>query len=490
MTTLYIAGSHQVDSQPWSHNLGDVVTSIKVAYLWLQTEKPDKVILSLIEGEQWNPLWNRFIRESNATVVYDQKIIQKREIYFVLDERRRSREVHGIPFDVYKELYCRIDGGRRQHDLCGEERGLGRKNIFEYFYYGQESFVENPTDTDVYTNDVLDYVKTPRERRVLIAPLAKCQGNHVFTFDFWREVTQRVLDAGILVTLNDDHDRLGIYHDLCERRFSTASDIANYVARHALVVCGNTGIGWVAGATNTPLFGMEPPEFSMMDFRYKECGVQSLARLFSQPDPIVVAEAIKAFMNAQTNLSPGDLAARVPRPVTSPRKLQNMVDWLNQAPDGPVVEVGVYEGGSLVYLASRFPNRNFFGYDTFDGHPEATDKDNHHKRGDFASNYEAVNRVCSHFPNITLVKGRFPDSDTIGPTGIVLAHVDVDLYQETRNAIEYLIPRMANRSRIYDDDAWIPTCEGATIAVCECAAKIGTYPKIDHELHACIEFGS
>lgn len=299
MTVLYIAGTHQSESSPFAHCLGDVVTSIKVAWLWYETEKPTKTILSLCENEQWNCLWTKFIRETGATVICDQKCRNKSEHYRLFDQRRRERQINGIQFDVYKELYTRMEGGQRQHALCGEERGLGRKNIFEYFYYGQESFVENPQRTTEFGTDIIDFTRAQRKRKVLIAPHAKCQGNHVFTYDFWRRVVEKLIDAKVDVTINDDHDRIGI-RDSCQVRMSQPENIANDVAEFALLACGNTGIGWVAGATGTPLFGMEPPWFNMMDFRYRECGVQSLRKLFSEPAADHVAVEIIKFMEERS----------------------------------------------------------------------------------------------------------------------------------------------------------------------------------------------
>ena len=184
-----------------------------------------------------------------------------------------------------------------------------------------------------------------------------------------------------------------------------------------------------------------------------------------------------------------DQAAKTPIPITNPRKLQNLAHWLTQAPPGPVVEVGVFEGGSLIYLASRFPERQFFGFDTFEGCPDPHQLDNHHKAGDFKSDFESVQRACSHLKNVTLVKGRYPESGESTPNGIVLAHIDCDMYESTKGAVEKVAPLMAEKSRIYCDDCFVDTCYGATIAFQEAAAKIGKPLKIDHGLHGAICFG-
>lgn len=180
---------------------------------------------------------------------------------------------------------------------------------------------------------------------------------------------------------------------------------------------------------------------------------------------------------------------KTPIPITVPRKLQNMVEWLKRAPEGPVVEVGVFEGGSLIHLASRFPDRTFIGIDTFEGCPESGEHDNHHKAADFNAAFDAVKASCAQCKNITLVKGRLPQVANMVPEGVVLAHIDVDMYDSTKESLLAVIAKMAATSRIYCDDCFMDTCHGATIAMCEVSASIGMPLKIDHGLHAALCFG-
>jgi tRNA G46 methylase TrmB len=75
--------------------------------------------------------------------------------------------------------------------------------------------------------------------------------------------------------------------------------------------------------------------------------------------------------------------------ITNKFKLKNMCDFLGQV-EGNVVEVGVYKGGSLSYMAIRNPFKTFYGYDTFEGMPKPCSKDNFHKQKDFLTNFEFV----------------------------------------------------------------------------------------------------
>lgn len=147
-------------------------------------------------------------------------------------------------------------------------------------------------------------------------------------------------------------------------------------------------------------------------------------------------------------------------------KMASMVRFLQNAPMGCIVEVGTYEGGSLVYLAEKFPSRQFYGYDTFTGIPTTCNLDNYHKAGDFRTSFQFVQNNLARFSNIKLIEGVYPTSDSIKPSPIALAHVDVDVYQSTYDSFNHLAPLMAKGGRIYCDDAFVGTCEGATLAVC------------------------
>lgn len=154
---------------------------------------------------------------------------------------------------------------------------------------------------------------------------------------------------------------------------------------------------------------------------------------------------------------------KFPSPVTNKYKLEGMCDFL-KSNKGDVVEVGVYLGGSIAQMAARFPDRMFYGYDTFCGMPKHTDFDNYHKEGDFGStSIEAVKQSISDLQNIILVKGLYPDSDFLKPK-VVLAHIDVDLYESTLFSLRHVKHQILPGGRIYCDDAFVDTCHGATKA--------------------------
>ncbi|MFO0277736.1 MAG: TylF/MycF/NovP-related O-methyltransferase [Planctomycetota bacterium] len=177
-----------------------------------------------------------------------------------------------------------------------------------------------------------------------------------------------------------------------------------------------------------------------------------------------------------------------PNPVTGQQKLANMQSFLRDAPAGDVVEVGVYEGGSLAWLASRFPWRRFLGFDTFAGLPAPTPRDNHHRVGEFAADFANVQRRLAELHNVSLHRGVFPGSAGALRGPLALVHVDVDLFEGTLASLRHVAPLMAPGGRVYCDDALWQDCEGATLAVCAFASETGRPFRLDPALHVYFQF--
>jgi O-methyltransferase len=151
-----------------------------------------------------------------------------------------------------------------------------------------------------------------------------------------------------------------------------------------------------------------------------------------------------------------------------------MVRWLHASGvTGAVVEVGVFEGGSLAYLARQSPDRPVYGYDTFAGLPEHTYLDNRHGAGEFRAGEDGVRRALAQYPNVTLTTGSYPESDRFPPSPVAMAHIDVDLYRPTLEALEHLWPLLATGGRVYAGDAFWPGCRGATVALAQFCAAYG-----------------
>lgn len=142
--------------------------------------------------------------------------------------------------------------------------------------------------------------------------------------------------------------------------------------------------------------------------------------------------------------------------------------------DGILVELGVYKGGSMLYLAEQFgPERTFAGFDTFEGLPkEHWNIQEVHNVGDFGdTSYDAVREyvaVSRNRYNIFLYKGLFPDTaNVLNGKPISFVHVDFDFYEGAKAAIDFFKDKMLKGGvMVFDDYKW-PNCPGVEQALSE-----------------------
>ncbi|MBX2925762.1 MAG: class I SAM-dependent methyltransferase [Chitinophagaceae bacterium] len=160
------------------------------------------------------------------------------------------------------------------------------------------------------------------------------------------------------------------------------------------------------------------------------------------------------------------------RSLISEDRINELIRLLRKTPKGLCAELGVYKGGSLKLMAEACPNREFWGFDTFEGLPEAdwNEAEVHHP-GDFNdTSLEAVQLFLKDNPNVKLIKGYFPQS--IAPfekddLRFSFIHVDTDFYQSVKACIDYFYPRLKPGGIIvFDDYDWI-ACPGVKRALDE-----------------------
>jgi rfaE bifunctional protein nucleotidyltransferase chain/domain len=268
--------------------MGDQLCSLKAAYLFVQNQ-PDvtKVIMSVSPQNEMGFLWQKFIDTYDVEVVEDDfHPGDWNARWTAWDKWRKSREIDGRPFDYYRELYLRIHGMLRQVALCGSERGLGRKNIYEYWVYGQENCPDECPGSDWYDDSLVYHPALTPERDVYISPHCKTQGNVTFTFEYWARVVHKLIDAGITVTVGYDGYFCEEFnqHPLYRKHWGDHNAWMEQVCKHKIVACGNTGTGWLAAACGVPLLTMEPPNSQMPDHRYRECGLRNIVEVMDTPD--------------------------------------------------------------------------------------------------------------------------------------------------------------------------------------------------------------
>lgn len=148
-------------------------------------------------------------------------------------------------------------------------------------------------------------------------------------------------------------------------------------------------------------------------------------------------------------------------------KIERLLEFAKRAPaNGIFIEVGVYKGGSLLALAKAFPERQLVGFDTFEGMPaQYAGRDESHPVGDFADTSVEAVRALFDAKQVTIIKGLFPDPagdmiDDLGDYFIAFAHLDMDHWRGTLEALTFIWPRLLPGGVIVFDDYNWRRCPG------------------------------
>lgn len=127
-------------------------------------------------------------------------------------------------------------------------------------------------------------------------------------------------------------------------------------------------------------------------------------------------------------------------------------------PTGSLIEIGSYKGGGALHISNSCPARTIFVCDTFEGFgdlPMDPKLDHLFARERFRDT--SFELVKSHWTDkgrdVRWVRGYFPESAAdIDIVNISFAHIDLDIYESTVNALKYLRPRLIDRSIVVFDD--------------------------------------
>ena len=161
---------------------------------------------------------------------------------------------------------------------------------------------------------------------------------------------------------------------------------------------------------------------------------------------------------------------------------------------GSIIECGVFHGGGLMTFAQLSAileplnfQRKIVGFDTFSGFADLSEEDSSgtselsFKGGLAVDSYKDLkkciglydaNRFLNHISKVYLVKGDIretvPQYLKDNPhTVISLLYLDVDVFEPTRVALEYLAPRIPKGGIIVFDELNCEEWPGETIAVLE-----------------------
>lgn len=145
---------------------------------------------------------------------------------------------------------------------------------------------------------------------------------------------------------------------------------------------------------------------------------------------------------------------------------------------GDTVECGVFKGPSS-YLICHSNQHNqthkkfHYMFDSYEGLSNPGDNDGEHwSEGNLSFSMEDLEKTFEEFENKKFMKGWIPTRfDEVNEKRFSFVHIDVDLYEPTRNSIEFFYPRMNKGGILLCDDYMYNTCPGATKAVDEFLAN-------------------
>jgi len=139
---------------------------------------------------------------------------------------------------------------------------------------------------------------------------------------------------------------------------------------------------------------------------------------------------------------------------------------------GDTAECGVFKGASSYLICKANQNvrheKTHHVFDSFAGlsKPSAVDG-GFWSEGDLACSLDVVKANLSEFDEDAVrfhqgwIPDRFPD---VSAQRFSFVHIDVDLYEPTRNSLAFFYPRMQVGGIILCDDYGFTTCPGATAA--------------------------
>jgi O-methyltransferase len=138
--------------------------------------------------------------------------------------------------------------------------------------------------------------------------------------------------------------------------------------------------------------------------------------------------------------------------------------------DGDAIEVGCWRGGAGCLIAHRIaqhsPTARTYLCDTFEGVVKAGVDDPTYRGGEHAdASPEGVRDLASRLQlgTVEVLTGTFPDEtgQVVEDKRFKFVHMDLDVYQGSRDAFEWLLPRLVVGSVIVFDDYGFALTGGA-----------------------------
>lgn len=129
----------------------------------------------------------------------------------------------------------------------------------------------------------------------------------------------------------------------------------------------------------------------------------------------------------------------------------------NRKVEGAIAELGVYQGDFAKELNYNFPDRKLYLFDTFEGFHKRDlfyEKEfSQGKKSDFSdTSIRAVWEKLPHPDRVEFLKGRFPMTIPEIDVKYAFISLDADLYEPTRQGLEYFYPRLSEGGAIFIHD--------------------------------------
>ena len=160
----------------------------------------------------------------------------------------------------------------------------------------------------------------------------------------------------------------------------------------------------------------------------------------------------------------------------SPERAYVLLEFLSHSMknvQGDVIEMGVYKGSTAFLIADTMLKnnykRNLFLCDTFEGTPMESENDNLFRHGRYSdTSLEDVENYLKDFSFIKYIKGFIPKSlDLISDNKFSVCHLHLNLYQSTKNALDFVYDRILSGGVIIVEDYGLNKCLGVKKAVDE-----------------------
>jgi O-methyltransferase len=146
------------------------------------------------------------------------------------------------------------------------------------------------------------------------------------------------------------------------------------------------------------------------------------------------------------------------------RSLLSLADGL----PGDTAECGVWNGAASWFICEHFAGSDkvHHGFDSFEGLPEPAAVDgNYWRKGDCSTTEDVARANLSAFA-MRLYKGWIPERfDEVADRRFCFVHIDVDLFEPTRDSIAFFYPRIVAGGVMLFDDYGSAMCPGAAKAI-------------------------